>query len=83
MVLVRERAGRLQVYLLRRSLQSGFMGGYYVFPGGTVADNDRDADFWRSNWTGKICVLACSHPVSLFRDCGTIRGCGNLLVKKQ
>ena len=40
--LVRERAGDLQVYLLRRSAQSGFMGGFYVFPGGAVDPEDRD-----------------------------------------
>jgi 8-oxo-dGTP pyrophosphatase MutT (NUDIX family) len=48
-ILVREHAGGLQVYLLRRSTQSGFMGGYYVFPGGMVDSEDRDADFWRSH----------------------------------
>jgi len=40
-ILVRELAGTLQVYLLQRSSQSGFMAGNFVFPGGTVDDNDR------------------------------------------
>jgi len=34
------------VYLLKRSGQSGFFPGTYVFPGGTVASEDRDADLW-------------------------------------
>jgi len=40
-ILVRELAGTLQVYLLKRSPKSGFMAGNFVFPGGTVDDNDR------------------------------------------
>ena len=45
-ILVREEAGRLQVYLLRRSQTSGFMPGSYVFPGGLVDDRDRDDALW-------------------------------------
>lgn len=45
-ILVRDRGGQLQVYLLRRSSRSNFMPGNYVFPGGTVSPDDRDADFW-------------------------------------
>lgn len=45
-ILVREEAGHLQVYLLRRSQTSGFMPGSYVFPGGLVDDRDRDAALW-------------------------------------
>lgn len=41
-ILTRERAGRLQIYLLQRSAQSGFMAGNYVFPGGTLDPEDRD-----------------------------------------
>ncbi len=41
-ILVRQHDGELQVYLLRRSAESGFMAGHYVFPGGTVEDEDRD-----------------------------------------
>jgi len=46
-VLVREEAGELQVYLLRRSRQSDFMGGFYVFPGGAVGPEDQEAEFWQ------------------------------------
>jgi 8-oxo-dGTP pyrophosphatase MutT (NUDIX family) len=47
-ILVREARTGLQVYLLKRSAQSGFMGGKYVFPGGTLDTADRDASFWRN-----------------------------------
>ncbi|MFO7709437.1 MAG: hypothetical protein R6V84_14815 [Desulfobacterales bacterium] len=46
LILVREAAGRLQVYLLRRSRTSGFMPGSFVFPGGLVDAGDDDAGFW-------------------------------------
>ena len=45
-VMVREREGAFQVYLLRRSGRSGFMAGNYVFPGGTVDPEDGDAGLW-------------------------------------
>ena len=39
-ILTREWAGELQVYLLKRSPRSGFMAGYFVFPGGMVDSSD-------------------------------------------
>lgn len=45
-VLVRAYEAGFQVYLLKRSGQSGFFPGSYVFPGGTVASEDRNADLW-------------------------------------
>lgn len=45
-ILAREQDEQLQIYLLRRSSASGFMGGLYVFPGGGVDPSDRDIDFW-------------------------------------
>ena len=48
-ILVREKNDQLETYLLRRSTQSGFMGGLFVFPGGTVDEQDRDIDFWQSH----------------------------------
>jgi len=45
-VLVRAHGTGFQVYLLKRSGQSKFFPGSYVFPGGTVAAEDRDADLW-------------------------------------
>ena len=47
-ILVRQEGQELQVYLLKRSLKSGFMAGNYVFPGGTVDLEDRDTNFWKS-----------------------------------
>ena len=45
-VLVKPLETGFQIYLLKRSEQSGFFPGTYVFPGGTVASEDRDADLW-------------------------------------
>ncbi|MCG6535784.1 MAG: hypothetical protein L7F78_14060, partial [Syntrophales bacterium LBB04] len=45
-VLTREHAGKLQIYLLKRSPQSSFFPGNYVFPGGAVGSHDRDASLW-------------------------------------
>ena len=43
-MLVRDGADGLEVFMLRRSLNSDFVGGAYVFPGGAVDDADRHAD---------------------------------------
>ncbi|HMB32280.1 MAG TPA: hypothetical protein VKN82_10680 [Desulfohalobiaceae bacterium] len=45
-ILVRDKRHRLEVYLLKRSDQSGFMSGLYVFPGGTVGPEDMDLTDW-------------------------------------
>ncbi|CCK82447.1 NUDIX hydrolase [Desulfobacula toluolica] len=45
-ILVRENNQELEVYLLRRSTKSGFMGGLYVFPGGVVDPEDNGFDSW-------------------------------------
>jgi 8-oxo-dGTP pyrophosphatase MutT (NUDIX family) len=45
-VLVRAYATGFQIYLLKRSGESGFFPGNYVFPGGAVASEDRNADLW-------------------------------------
>jgi 8-oxo-dGTP pyrophosphatase MutT (NUDIX family) len=37
-------ASVLEVFMLRRNLQSDFVGGAYVFPGGGVDDHDRHVD---------------------------------------
>ena len=41
-ILIREARRGFQVCLLRRRTGSGFMAGYYVFPGGVVDAEDRD-----------------------------------------
>ena len=48
-ILIRDMDGQLQVYLLKRSSQSGFMPGNYVFPGGIVDPEDRNFDFWQGH----------------------------------
>ncbi len=49
LILLREAHGGLQAYLVKRSPKSGFMAGLYVFPGGAVEDQDRDASLWREH----------------------------------
>jgi 8-oxo-dGTP pyrophosphatase MutT (NUDIX family) len=48
-ILIRPHKDEFQVYLLKRNEKSGFMGGYYVFPGGTVDFEDRDAGIWQQH----------------------------------
>ncbi len=48
-ILTRERAGRLQIYLLKRSSKSGFMAGNYVFPGGTLEPEDRKTNLFKNH----------------------------------
>jgi 8-oxo-dGTP pyrophosphatase MutT (NUDIX family) len=43
-MLVRDGAGGLEVFMVRRNLRSDFIGGAYVFPGGAVDPADRHAD---------------------------------------
>jgi 8-oxo-dGTP pyrophosphatase MutT (NUDIX family) len=43
-LLVRDGDAGLEVFMLRRSLNSVFVGGAYVFPGGAVDEADRHAD---------------------------------------
>jgi 8-oxo-dGTP pyrophosphatase MutT (NUDIX family) len=57
-ILTRQHAGELQVYLLKRSVKSGFMAGSYVFPGGTVDTHDRNFQVW------KTCVDLDSDEIS-------------------
>lgn len=49
LILVRGEGEKFQVYLLKRSSQSGFMPGNYVFPGGVVDTEDRNVDFWQGH----------------------------------
>ncbi len=55
LVLVRERAGRIEAHLLLRAAGAAFMSGKYVFPGGCIDTADRDAAFWErhSDLNGK------------------------------
>lgn len=40
----RPGVSRIEVFMLRRHLDSAFLGGAYVFPGGAVDEHDRHAD---------------------------------------
>lgn len=46
-MLVRDGQSGLEVFMLRRNLNSDFVGGAYVFPGGAVDTEDRHADLER------------------------------------
>jgi 8-oxo-dGTP pyrophosphatase MutT (NUDIX family) len=46
-MLVRDGEGGVEVFMLRRNLNSDFVGGAYVFPGGAVDEADRHADLER------------------------------------
>jgi 8-oxo-dGTP pyrophosphatase MutT (NUDIX family) len=48
-ILKREKGKEFEIYLLRRSSKSGFMGGYYVFPGGMTDAEDEDEGFWEAH----------------------------------
>jgi 8-oxo-dGTP pyrophosphatase MutT (NUDIX family) len=43
-MLVRDGEAGMEVFMLRRNLNSDFVGGAYVFPGGAVDPADREAD---------------------------------------
>jgi 8-oxo-dGTP pyrophosphatase MutT (NUDIX family) len=43
-ILLRDRAQKLEVLLVRRTPQARFMGGVWVFPGGAVDASDADGD---------------------------------------
>jgi 8-oxo-dGTP pyrophosphatase MutT (NUDIX family) len=48
-ILVRDYRSELQVYLLKRHAQSGFMAGTYVFAGGTLDPEDREFTVWKDH----------------------------------
>lgn len=43
-IVARDAADGIEVFMLERHLNSDFAGGAYVFPGGTVDERDRDPD---------------------------------------
>ena len=48
-ILARQGLSGLEIYLLRRSSESKFFPGKYVFPGGAVDPEDQDLGFWLSH----------------------------------
>ncbi len=56
-ILVRENSIGLEVYLLKRSNTSKFMGGVYVFPGGAVDFEDKDFNLWQAHIDVDRCYI--------------------------
>lgn len=46
-LLIRDRAGHLEVLMQERAKTMAFMPGAFVFPGGKVDDSDRDTSCWK------------------------------------
>jgi len=77
-MVVRDGPGGLEVLMLRRSLQSAFVRGAYVFPGGAVDDEDGDPQML-ARCAGRSDAQASavlglesgglSYWVSAFREC--------------
>lgn len=53
----------LEVFMVRRHAQSGFVGGHHVFPGGVVDDGDRD-----SAWAEHIRGAADPFAIAAVRE---------------
>ncbi|MCF8571417.1 NUDIX domain-containing protein [Gordonia sp. HY002] len=83
-VLVRDGADGIEVFLQRRVKQMAFAGGMTVFPGGGVDPRDRDADI---RWTGpevdfwadvfstdeeSARALVCAAVRETFEECGVL-----------
>ena len=49
LILARQHDSELQVYLLKRNVNSRFMAGKYVFPGGVLEPHDVDVDYWMAH----------------------------------
>ena len=91
-ILARQGLSGLEIYLLRRSSESKFFPGKYVFPGGAVDPEDTDADFWRNRvdlkplqisekMGGDLSVEdALGHGVAAIRE--TFEEAGVLLVEE-
>lgn len=92
-ILVREHEEAFQVYLLKRSSKSGFMGGLYVFPGGVVDAEDRDVNVWEENidleldqvetklGNGMECEDICGFSVAGIRE--TLEEAGVFLAEEK
>jgi len=91
-ILSRQGLSCLEIYLLRRSSESKFFPGKYVFPGGAVDSEDTDADFWKNRvdlnpiqmiekMGGDLSVEdALGHGVAAIRE--TFEEAGVLLVEE-
>jgi 8-oxo-dGTP pyrophosphatase MutT (NUDIX family) len=73
--LVRDGAAGLEVYLLRRVAAMSFAPGAYVFPGGAVDPDDRDAEI---GWSGATpaewaATYGTDEPTALALVCAAVR----------
>jgi 8-oxo-dGTP pyrophosphatase MutT (NUDIX family) len=59
-ILVREDGGGIEVYMTRRQHHLLFLGGYHVFPGGKVDENDKSAQIIE-RCRGRTPEQACTH----------------------
>ncbi len=83
-ILVRDQAAGVEVYLLRRHLSMAFAAGMYAFPGGTVDPRDFDhAVGWAgptaAEWAGRLqCdeaearALVCAATRETFEESGVL-----------
>jgi 8-oxo-dGTP pyrophosphatase MutT (NUDIX family) len=92
LILNRDATQGTEVYLLKRSDESGFMAGHYVFPGGVVESGDGDWSFRESHadvsaeeiqrglGDGLPFESALGHSVAAvretFEECGALLGTG-------
>jgi 8-oxo-dGTP pyrophosphatase MutT (NUDIX family) len=75
-VLLRERDGRPEVYLLRRTASMAFAPGFFVFPGGSVDPRDRDLP--DAAWVGPppeqwAKALGSDEPMARALVCAAVR----------
>jgi 8-oxo-dGTP pyrophosphatase MutT (NUDIX family) len=74
-VLLRDRPGGLEVYLLRRAASMAFAAGMHVFPGGGVDPRDRDR---AAPWAGPAAAdwarrLGCQPDLARALVCAAVR----------
>jgi 8-oxo-dGTP pyrophosphatase MutT (NUDIX family) len=75
-LLVRDRDGGPEVYLLRRTASMSFAAGFFVFPGGSVDDRDRDLppEAWvgppPTQWADR---LGCDTSLAQALVCAAVR----------
>jgi 8-oxo-dGTP pyrophosphatase MutT (NUDIX family) len=75
-MLVRDGADGVEVFMVRRSLRLVFAGGAHVFPGGAVDDADREMERWCSGLTDEAASATVGVPhgglafwVAAVREC--------------
>jgi 8-oxo-dGTP pyrophosphatase MutT (NUDIX family) len=75
-MLVRDGAAGVEVFMVRRSLRLVFAGGAHVFPGGAVDDADREMERWCRGRTDEEASVALGVPrgglafwVAAVREC--------------